>query len=211
MNVDKLVTMVARLGTSEASPSVTRKAELLDYVNISYARLFQEIKQSGRHLLSATEIVAVTNGVGTLAANHAFILSVRDTGNGSRHLTPTDVEAVELEDPEDNNTGSPDRYYLTGLKTLNLWPRNTTTAKVRSVPMPTDLISGGDESTILIPPPYHAAIVWGAILWAVFDERDKGFNVEASLARQEYAREKGALVGFLERQSSRSLKVKQWQ
>lgn len=210
MNVDKLVTMVARLGTGESSPSATRKAELLDYVNIAYGRLFQEIKQSGRHLLSSTQDVTVTAGVGTMNGNHAFILSVRDLGNSSRHLDPTDVEEVELLDPEDDNTGTPDRYYLTGLNTLNLWPRNTTTAKVRSVPMPTDLAIGADESTILIPPPYHASIVWGAILWAAFDERDKGFNVEVSFARQEYTREKGALIGFLERQSKRKLAVKQW-
>jgi len=210
MNVDKLVTMVARLGTAESTPSSTRKAELLDYVNIAYGRLFQEAKQAGRHLLSATQEVTVTDGVGTLNGNHAFILSVRDLGNASRHLTASDVEEIELLDPEEDNTGSPDRYYLTGLNTLNLWPRNDTTAKVRSVPMPTDLSLGADESTILIPPPYHSAIIWGAILWAVFDERDKGFNVEVSFARQEYAREKGALIGFLERQSKRKLAVKQW-
>lgn len=210
MNVDKLVTMVSRLGTSDSNPSATRKLELLDYVNIAYGRLFQEMKQSGRHLLSGLQNVTITDGVGAMSGNHAFILSVRDVNNASRHLEPTDVESVELEDPEDDNTGTPDRYYLTGLNTLNTWPRNDTIAKVRSVPMPTDLSIGADETTILIPPPYHSAIVWGAIIWAVFDERDKGFNVEASFARQEYAREKGALIGFLERQSSRKIKVRQW-
>jgi len=110
-------------------------------------------------------------------SNLARILSVTNVdGVYKTDLAPADRRFILQTDPNLEETGPPQVYWLEG-NVVTVWPSSITDAvTVRYVQNPTDLSS--DSDTPLIPTGYHDLIIHGAHCQALIDNDDwQGYQV----------------------------------
>ena len=147
--------------------------KLVNYLNIAYRGVYDEIARSYPFFVATTQSVVITDGQGTLSPAPAYVLSVRDTGNTNQLLYKKDVEAIQADDNRLDAVGAPSNWYQEGFSTIKTYPVNSTTLSVRYVPNPATLSSTSLEAEIMIPPLYHDVLVWETLRTVMFDERDK--------------------------------------
>lgn len=197
MDVNAIISQVAGLSTGDSEPDSAFQSTILGYLNNAHAEVYGKIAVKGRHLFSTTEDVTITSGSGTLSTSYLETRRVIDRTT-KQMLTKRSVELIEDEDPLLENTGAPRNYWVENMSTIKTHPINSTTLKVRGIPGPNTLVLGGAESTIKVPPQYHMVLVWKTLFYLVFDERDKGFSVEASVASAKYSDMLSDLLEFIE-------------
>lgn len=159
---------------------------VLRYFNLVYKDIHRKTAQMAPTLLLAQETVTITSGVGTMTATPFSVEFVKDSGNSNQVLDVTTL--VELEDkyPALDDTGNPSWYYFTSATGIATYPTNSTTVKVRYVPVAATLASTDAESAIKIPPQFHDALVWGTLVYMAYDERDKVTGPETQIAQAKY-------------------------
>lgn len=178
MDVATLIERVANQSLSgSASGDADATAMILGWIQSAYDEVWSQVATEFPTLLETTQSVTVTAGIGTLSPWPMSIGSVYDTTNKT-FLTVTSFAEAEEADPELDNTGIADRYYVTQGTQLNLNAKSDIVARVRYVPFAGTLIGNGVESSIRIPPQYHDVLEWGALRYAAYDERDKGVAIE---------------------------------
>lgn len=112
-----------------------------------------------------------TSGTAPLSiTNLGDVIYVEDTTNDHRlHLL--DVRgAVDL-DPDLDDTGTPEGYYLDGSSTLRVWPASTSaTIAVRYIKVPTELSADGDTPDM--PSRFQGLVIDGAMV-RVYQDSDE--------------------------------------
>lgn len=149
MTLGELRTAVQARGFSHIS-----NTEIDRWINQAYQELceeavwpFLEVSTTGTAPLSITDVRTV--------------LSVSNTtqGNILEHRDRRDL--VEL-DPEMNETGTPEYFFLSD-NTLSVYPLNTTdTIAVRYIEVPDEMTADANEPDV--PERYHELIVDGAVI-----------------------------------------------
>ena len=181
--VDDILTIVkdqALVGAGDA----TDDARVLRYLNLVYKQVYRETAESYPQLLLSSQSITQASGSGTVSS-HYKIVSVKET-TGNTFLDPYTLPELEVEEPSLDATGTPNRYYLDGLTTIKTYPIDNSTILVRYVPSPSDLASGGAESTIKIPPAFHDLLIWGTLYYMAYDERDKSVGAEIGISQAKY-------------------------
>lgn len=119
-----------------------------------------------------------TSGTAPLTiSNLGDVIYVEDTTNDNRlHLL--DVRSAVDDDPDLDDTGTPEGYYLDGSSTLRVWPASTSvTVAVRYIKVPTELSADGD--TLDIPSRFQGLVIDGAMV-RVYQDSDE-FEAAAAL------------------------------
>jgi len=164
----------------------TDDARIMRYINFANREVHRRTAASYPTLLQTLETVTITNGAGTLSNIPFRVEFVKDTGNSNNPLTVTTLLDLEEENPALDATGSPSKYYFTSAKGIATYPVNSTAVKVRYVPSSVALTVTDAETAIKLPVEFHDVLVWGALFWMAYDERDKGSGQELSLAQGKY-------------------------
>lgn len=182
--VEDLVNRVAKLGLGEDEPDATEQALYLSFIQSVHDRVYGEVAKSYPTALLDSQEVEVTDGEGELDPAPFIIMQVTDTDN-AKILEPTDLLTLEQENPDLDDTGTPDRFYVQG-NMIGLDTDADTTLRVRHIPMPSTLTLTTELSALFIPAPFVDLLLWGAITQLAYDERDKGLVVEAQLCMKMY-------------------------
>lgn len=193
MTPSEIITNIARMSTGESTPGTDFTAIILGYVNRAYEDIYTSLCDLDYVRLQTTQTVTVTSGTGTLSTEPFRIHNVVDTTN-DRRLTPRHPLLIEEYDPDLDDTGTPEHYYLSAATTLRVHPGGSITARVRFTPKVTALTSSGAESTILFPKEYHELLVWGGLIRLSYDERDLRNAQEIGFVLQQYAETKARLL-----------------
>lgn len=183
-SVSELLTTIKDLSLV-GSGDGTDDARLMRYMNLLYKEIYRKTAKNYPTLLLTNETVTITGGVGTLSAAPLKLERVKDTAN-NRILKATTLLRLEECCPALANTGMPSWYYITGGTVLNTYPLNSTSVLTRSVPAPGVLTTASAESDIKIPPQFHDLMVWGTLIYACMDERDKIVGPELNTAQGKY-------------------------
>jgi len=158
-----------------------------DYLNQDDAgrtRAKRWLNESYEELASAEPwpfLEATTSGTAPLTISDlGDVIYVEDTTSDNRlHLL--DVRGVVDDDPDVDDQGTPEGYYLDGISTLRVWPANSSvTVSVRDTKVPGELSADGDEP--LVPSRFQGLIVDGAVIRAYTDSDN--FESAAALQQQ---------------------------
>jgi hypothetical protein len=137
--------------------------------------------------LLAQETVSITSGAGTMTVTPFSVSFVKDSENENRELEVTTLPELEEQYPALDDTGAPNRYYFTSSTTINTYPVNSTTLKVRYVPSAATLTTSSTEADIKVPAEFHDIFIWGTLMYLNFDERDKTMSSEQATAGTMYS------------------------
>lgn len=184
MNVSDIITQVAQLGLNEDYPDTALAERILSYVNRAHEQTYSEVGQYLEPVNSQTQTVAITAGQGTLSPEPDFFISVVDT-TSSRKLQATTASTLEDTDPALDAVGNPTYYYKVGT-TIYTYPINSTSLRVRYIPIKTELTAATTEAELPYPTKYHSVLVWGALYWMSLDERDLTTNTVLMSASGNY-------------------------
>lgn len=171
MNVTKIISRIAKLAlNSDITNDSELTADVLDYVNATYrditTSLLSETNSSNQKILD----YPVVNGTSTLSPIPYKLFNVVDV-NTKKKLKLINIQEIEAVDPLMEAEGAPDSYYMLQ-DTVRTYPANDTTIRTRQASIPEDLTLSTTEDQIMIPPEYHEVLVWGALYYMAYDERD---------------------------------------
>lgn len=153
------------------------QAKALGWLNAAYMELMNELLAFAPQALQRTETVSVsTTGLAALSVPPNRILRVLVDGVPVPMVRTLDLLEA---DPTQTATGTPELCAMVA-GGVQLQPRQSGTAVVLFVPQPVTLGEGGAESSILLAPSFHDALVWGGLVWSSLFER--GFASASELA-----------------------------
>jgi hypothetical protein len=116
---------------------------------------------------------------------------------GERSLPIVTPLAILEADPAQTREGEPAQACASSTG-LQLYPRKATEVVVVSIPTPRALAEDGMESTILLPPRYHDALIWGGLMWSALFERGLSSMSEINLFSRQWADAKARIrLGML--------------
>lgn len=197
MDVAKIIERVAELSLSGSVEGDTvGTAMILGWVQSTYEEVYAKIASQYPTLLETTQDVSVVSGQGTLNPVPHKIARVTDLTN-KRELIVTTAAEVECKDLELDDEGAPTEYYITNGSKLNTYRKATISARVRFTPMCNVLEASGLATTIKFPEQFHDCLVWGALRFAAYDERDKGVGVELGVTQTMFDNRVNALEEWL--------------
>lgn len=185
MDVDALISRVAFLSSDEDNPDSEAKTRILNYINLAHFEVYERTAVVNSNRLGTTEDLTQTAGSSTISAEPFKILSVADLDQEVM-LKERHIEDIEYEYPMVDKIGSPSYFYTTGTTTINTYPLDNANIRVRYIPMPTELVVGGAESTIPYPSPYHIVLINGALYYMYQDERDFRTVQEIGVAKNDF-------------------------
>jgi len=169
---EEILKQVASISAGDDSPDSSDTTRIMRYVNNGYRAVYRQTSEMNRNKLLTSEDVTITTGSGTMTIVPLSIEQVRDTTTDD-FLEASDIEYIEKKLDEDiDDTGAPEIYYWNDTTTINTWPEDSTTIRVRYIPTPATLTSAGTEASILIPVAYHDILVEAALFYMYQDEND---------------------------------------
>ena len=178
MNVNDIRDRIVELSHQSAGDGEVQ-AKALGWLNAAYHELMDEVVAYLPPSLQRQEN-GVTAADGSMVLDYApyRVMRVVDTGQGRVLDVVTPAMLMDI-DPTGAATGDPQRCVLTadGVKVHPV--KAGVELAVLYVPVVADLIEGGDESSIVLPPAYHYALVWGGLVWSALFER--GFETQGEL------------------------------
>jgi len=207
MNVDSIISRIAKLSSDEDSPDLESQQRILDYVNLAHFEIYQRTAVLNSNRLGTTEDLTQTAGSSTISAEPFKVLSVVDLDE-ERLLEERHIEDIEQDYPMIDDIGSPDYFYLSGTTTLNTYPLNNADVRIRYIPMPTELALGGAESTIPYPSPYHRALIMGGLYYMYQDERDFRTVQEISVAKNDFKESINEIAQHLSQNARKPVQTK---
>lgn len=188
--------MVKNLSLTGAGDS-SDDNRLMDYMNLVYKEVYRETAEIYPTLLLVSETIALTAGVGAISKTPFEVKQIKNLANNC-FLKPTTILQLEERYPALDQTGEPNWYYITGDATLNAYPVNDGSILVRHIPLPDELTTASPVTDIKIPKQYHDVLVWGTIVYACMDERDKALGMELNTAQGKYEIALNAFKTWLE-------------
>lgn len=203
--VQQIVDRIADFALDEVDSDNDLEQRILNDVNDIYNRVFTAMSKNDFGRYTESESVTITSGTGTNTAN-IRVLSVYDVDN-NRILEKTDVFDLEKEYPALDKTGNPCYYYLDGNTTINTYPINDTTLRVRYFPKVNTLAIDDAESAIKIPTEYHDVLELGGIwLMAI---REQGFHDRLDRREKEnaYMKRLKKLISYVRNESGEPKRV----
>ncbi|MFZ2587896.1 MAG: hypothetical protein WAZ18_07265 [Alphaproteobacteria bacterium] len=177
MDVRALRDRVVELSQHGIGNDVDVNAKVLAWLNSAYHEVMDEMIPLAPAALQVREDVVVgADGAGVLASPVQKI--VQAVERGSKRVLKV-VSPVEVLDAEVGGVrGSPVMCSVSG-GMIQVYPVQACTVSVVYVPRVVDLVEGGSEASVLLPPSLHAVLVWGALVWSsVFD---RGFMSASEL------------------------------
>jgi len=205
MNVQQIVDRVLDFALDETNADNNLENRVLGDVQEAYAEIQGLIAPITVSDYLIKEDVVITSGVGTISPN-LYVQSVIDK-TAPRKLGKTDVISLEERDLLLTNIGSPSFYFLQDNTVLNTYPRNNTTAQVRSFPLVNQLALADDESVIRVPPHLHQALVAGGIYYMAV--REQGFHdrLDRGEKKQEWLSRKNKISEYYLTNNRKPLRV----
>jgi len=179
MNVNDIRDRIVELSHQSAGDGEVQ-AKALGWLNAAYHELMDEVVAYLPPSLQRQEN-GVTAADGGMVLDEApyRVLRVVDTGQGRVLDVVTPAMLMDI-DPAGGATGAPRRCVVTG-EGVRVHPAGAGVAlAVLYVPVVADLTEGGVEDSIVLPPAYHYALVWGGLVWSALFER--GFETQGELA-----------------------------
>lgn len=178
--------MVKQLALLGATGAATDDTKVYGYLNVGVLKVYEKVSAKYPWATQTTQEVTITAGEGELDPEPLHILRVQDANNGYLKLDPTDVDAVEDEDPGLEAEGAPDKFWQEGKLTLKSHPANDTVLKVRFTPLPDDLDETSTEDDLFLPKVFHEIYLWETLKFMAYDERDKIVGAELAFNEKEY-------------------------
>jgi hypothetical protein len=174
MDVNTLRARVVELSHSGASLAsavdVDLNVKALGWLNSAYHELMDEVvPYLPQTLQKQVDVLTNTTGVAVLPEAPYRVLQVVVRGSGARLSVATPLEFMQA-DPTGTQAGSAQRVLIQGT-TLTVKPAEMVTLGIVYVPAAADLVEGGAESSIVLPPVHHHALVWGGLVWSALYER----------------------------------------
>lgn len=171
MNVQEIIKRIAKLALNgDIVDDATQTSDVLGYINAVYRDISTSLLSETDSRNHKTSDYTVTNGLTTITPIPYKIFNVVDI-NTEKKLNLVNINRIEEVDPLISKAGEPDSYYFTQ-NTLKTYPSNDTKIRVRYVNTPQDLTLSSTEAEIAIPAAYHEILVWGALYYMAYDERD---------------------------------------
>lgn len=178
MNVNQLRDRILTLAHDEASPDTTMKQNALEWLNQAYHELIDEVlPYLTRYLQQEETVTTDSNGQASLSQDVYRIVQLVDTSN-SKSLIEKRKSDILTFDADLSQTGQPLRYWVAG-DTVTVHPKMVVNLTVVYLPLVSDLVEDGAESTILLPKSFHHGLIWGGLVWASTYER--GFSAQGDL------------------------------
>lgn len=167
------------------SGDTTDDSRVMRYMNFVYKQVYRKTAEAYPQLLLTSQTITQASGSGTLSSAPYAIVSVKETGSNT-FLKPYTLPELEESNPSLDETGTPNKYYMTSDTVIKTYPIDNSQIIVRYVPNPSELTSAGAESTIKIPPSFHDILVWGTLFYMAYDERDKSVGAEVGIVQAKY-------------------------
>lgn len=175
MNVNQLRDRILDLCHGEPNPDTALQQKALGWLNSAYRQLIDEISPYSPRYLTGEMTVDITNGGAVLPSDVGRISCVSRT-NGTVLLPLTHLDV--LRSYPTPYVGYAAHYAVLGNQ-LKLYPQETTTVRILYSRIPADLNDDTQEAALLLPKPYHEALIWGGLVWASTFER--GLNSQAEI------------------------------
>lgn len=197
-SIAEMIDKVAKLGVNEDTPDATLRAIYLGYIQSTYNEIYGEVAKNYPTMLLQNQTVALTSGSGTLGTRPFIVDAVFNTDESSRQLEPTDLRTLRNLYPSMDATGFPSFFYISGFSTIKAYPADNSTLSVDYIPNPETLVDGTTgEADLIIPVPYQEMLVWGALRYLAYDERDKSVGAELGIVTAMYEKIKGDFLFWL--------------
>jgi hypothetical protein len=180
------------------------KSKALNWLNAAYMEVLNELLLLAPQSLQRTESISINaQGQGALSGAPQALVRVIWGEVPLAIVTPlTRLEA----DPLGSLQGTPVLACLTTTG-IQVQPRAAGNATVVYTPRPVALAEDGPESTILLPPAFHDALIWGGLVWSALFERGLGSAAELQLFTRQWAEAKARLKLHLLGQAGVPLRV----
>jgi len=171
------------------------KPKALNWLNAAYMEVMNELLALAPQSLQRTErITTDTTGHGILAVPPAALVRVLVGERSLAVLTPL---ALLEADPAQTREGEPASACASATG-VQLYPRKSCEVVVVSIPTPRALVEDGAESSILLPPRYHDALIWGGLMWSALFERGLSSMSEINLFSRQWTDAKARIrLGML--------------
>ncbi len=180
------------------------KSKALNWLNAAYFEAVNELLLLAPQSLQRTESIT-TNAQGQAALllpPHALVRVL--WGNVPLAIV-TPLSLLEA-DPLATAQGSPVLACLTS-NGVQVQPRMAGSATVVYTPRPVALAEDGLEATILLPPTFHDALIWGGLVWSALYERGLTSSTELQLFARQWAEAKARMKLHLLGQAGVALRV----
>lgn len=171
MDVTDIINRIAELSLDEDNPDTDAQNRILNFVNLGYMTVLQEIESFKKTRTIETQDVTVTSGVGTLTTEPVQIVRVVDVTN-KNVLDRKEIWDIVDVDPLLEASGNPNSYYMTDTTTINVYPKDSVTLKVYYTPKVADLTLTSTSADIEIPYQYQDILVEAGLLQNYIAERD---------------------------------------
>lgn len=179
MQVNELRSRIIDISHNESAPDTDLQTKALQWLNAAYHEIMSELSPfMPRYLEESTTLTTDITGAVALPTNVERIMRVIAVNTNSV-LQETIQPIVWDIDPTLEQMGTPQRFYIQN-NTLVIHPKAETGINVLYIKKIDDLELNGAEDSILLPPHFHYALVWGALVWGTTYER--GFSSQADLS-----------------------------
>lgn len=196
MNVYELQERILELSHDEVTHDTNLRTRSLRWLNSAYHEIMEVMMPLLADTLNEDETLDVVDGVVTFSKLAQKVLRVEnaDTGAVIVHKVPESISV--------NEQSLSFRLMATGIVISG--KNIPTKVRVVYVPQIMDLEEDDTEEQILIPSQYHAALVWGALVWASIFERGFTSQRELSLYQMKWEESKrNAKLSLMNRSVSR--------
>ncbi len=166
------------------------RSKALNWLNAAYLEALNELLLLAPQSLQRRESVNTdSTGQATLSTPpHALVKVLW----GEVPLPVVTPLALLEADPLGTLQGNPAMACPTATG-VQVQPRKAGAALVVYTPRPVPLAEDGPESSILIPPAFHDALIWGGLVWSALFERGLGSAAELQLFSRQWAEAKTRL------------------
>jgi len=183
MNVSQLIDRTLQFALDEDDATTNLREKVLEDINQAYKYVLGRIANRNLDWNVDTVVLSNVTAQDDLPAN-IKLYSVYDITNGRKLIART-LAQLEEQFPTMTDTSAARYYYLSdNASKINLMPIGSTgiSIRVRYYAAPNELVDGGAESTIKLPPMHDEVLVSGA-KWFMA-QRENGFHDQAIVDRR---------------------------
>ena len=208
MDVNTLRDRVIELSHDEVAPDTDLQRKALDWLNSAYFEVLDEVRPLiSRYVAVEEQLVTTSQGSAQTAQPIRQVLAAVNQTNNTILNQIDKADAAKLSAQQPGN-----QFTLNGSNTLTLVPPAAAqTLGVVYVPEATALADGGSETSILLPPTFHHALIWGALTWGAIYERAFSSQGDLQLFQRKWETAKQNLKLSLAAQPTRTLRVQQFE
>jgi len=180
------------------------RAKAINWLNAAYMEVLNELLLLAPQSLQRIETVGTdSTGQATLSLPPFALVRVLW---GAVPLAIVNPLTLLEADPTATIQGTPALACATTTG-LRVQPRAAGSATVVYTPKPIPLAEDGPEASILLPPAFHDALVWGGLVWSALFERGLGSSAELQLFSRQWAEARARLKLHLMSQAGVPLRV----